>query len=563
MRRRTVFAALAGLCSLLLSCDPLSGSLPSGMVDSTLVQHVPYSGSFTYTVDPGATPRDVYFVFTNPSLSQNASQTPSVSGSIAVDGARVPAPASQQLPAYDSAPQTITDRIAEFNRNPYAYLPPQSQFGRPSAALISATPAQNDTAGVTTGTFYTDLDANGNGTSPILATCQAVVGPVTFADGRRRTLSVWVANAYSSEITGPMITALTSRFLQNPESLNEIYHWDTAVVGEPWGQQSFSNLIPWDPNNTVTVLLTHLNASYSGAVVVGFYWAKDNFITASLPGSNQRIMFYIDSNLYSMLHGAETVWDLANYWPKMVFSALAHEFQHMIQFYQKQALRGASVGTDTWINEMCSMLMEDLVADPAKLNVEGPRGLLTAGAGSPPISLGRIPGFNASSNASLAVAGSGFGLTQYSVAYAFGAWLARNYGGPDLLRRIVQSSATDSSAVVDAAGAYSGTTESMQRLLERWAASVLLSDTTTAPPGYRYNTGGWSSFTIGSVGFNLGSIDIFNYSPQLTTYSSTAAIPAPPYYSSNVYFLAASQLAASRTFSVTLPTGTDMSVVLK
>jgi hypothetical protein len=536
------------------------------MVNSTVVQHVPYSGSFTYTVDPGATPRDVYFVFTNPSLSQNASQAPSVArGSVAVDGVRVPAPASQQLPAYDSAPQTITDRISEFNRNPYAYLP-QSQFGRPSGSFISATPAQNDAPGVT-GTFYTDLDANGNGTSPILATCQTVVGPVTFTDGRKRTLSIWVANAYSSEITGPMITELTNRFLQSPPSPNDIYHWDTAVVGEPWGPQSFSNLIPWDPNNTVTVLLTHLNASYSGAVVVGFYWAKDNFTTASLPGSNQRIMFYLDSNLYStVLTGPphnETIWDPANYWPKIVFSTLAHEFQHMIQFYQKQALRGAKVGTDTWINEMCSMIMEDLVADPAKLNVEGPRGLFSPDAGSPGNILGRIPIFNQYSNASLAVAGSGFGLTQYSVAYAFGAWLIRNYGGPDLLRRIVQSTATDSSAVLDAAGAYSGKTESMQRLLDRWAASVLLSDTTTAPPGYRYNTGGWSSFTIGSVGFNLGSINIFNYTPQLTTYSSTAAIPAPPYYSSNVYFFAASKLARSRTFSLTLPAGIEMNVVLK
>jgi hypothetical protein len=567
MRRHALHLALAGACSMLLSCNPLlSGSLPAGMADIAMVQHVPYSGSFSYTVDPGATPRDVYFVFTNPSLTQNAAQTPAVaSGSIAVDGFSLPAPASQPLPSYNGAPQSLIDRIAEFNRDPHAYLP-LGHITRPSAALVSGLPAQNDVANTTTGSFYTDIDSSGNGTSPVNATCRAVVGPVSFADGRARTLSIWVDDTrWITEIDATMITALANRFLLNPESLNDIYHWDTSVVGEPWGPQGYSNLIPWDAKNTVTILLTHLNTSYSGSVVVGFYWAKDNFTTASLPGSNQRIMFYIDSKLYSAIETGppynESGWAATNYWPKIVFSTLAHEFQHMIQFYQKQVVLGASVGTDTWINEMCSMLMEDLVAD--KLGVEGPRGVLTADAGTPGNTLGRIPYFNASSNASLAVTGSSFGLTNYALAYAFGSWLIRNYGGPDLLKRIVQCAQTDYTAVINAAGAYSGRTESMERLLQRWSASVLLSDTTSAPPGYRYNTGGWTSFTAGSQSFNLGSIDIFNYSPQLTTYSSAAVIPAPPYYSSDVYFLAASKLSSSRTFSVTLPEGTVMSVVLK
>jgi len=527
------------------------------MVDIAKVQHVPYSGSFTYTVDPGASPHDVYFVFTNPSLTQNASQTPSVANvSITVNGSSVPAPASQPLPSFNSAPQSLTDRIAEFNRNPLANLS-QSSITSPSANTVS--PAGSDTVGAT-GSFWA---ANPNGTNTLVsvnATCQAHV-PVTFADGRTRTLSIWVDSAYPGEVTAAMVTALANRFLQSPETLNDIYHWDTSVVGEPWGPQNDPNFITWDSNNTVTILLTHLNASYSGPVIVGYFWAKDNFTATALPGSNERIMFYIDSKLYSSLNPPETGWAPTNYWPKIVFSTLAHEFQHMIQFYQKQVVLGATVGTDTWINEMCSMLMEDLVAD--KLGVEGPRGVSTPDAGSPGNTLGRIPSFNASSNASLAVAGSGFGLTQYSVTYAFGSWLIRNYGGPDLLKRIVQCPQTDSSAVVNAASAYSGRTESMERLLERWSASVLLSDTTTAPPGYRYNTGGWTSFTVGAQGFNLGSIDIFNYSPTLTTYGSTAAIPAPPYYSSNVYFLAASKLSAPQTFSLSLPAGTDMSVVLK
>jgi hypothetical protein len=559
MRRCAAPLLLAGSFLFLLSCNPLLGPLPSGMVSSAMVQQVPYSGTFTYSVDPGSTPRDVYFVFTNPSLTQDAASVPTVSGSISVNGKGIPAPAAQPLPSANSAPQSIAERIAEFNRNPRAYLPAPSAFPGPSAALVSALPAQNDVKNTTTGDFYTNLDAYGNGTGQITATCRAVNGPVSFADGRSRTLSVWVDNNYFTGTSTPDISSssaatLAAKFLVGPtENLADIYHWDTSVVGEPWGPQNDPSLINWDPHNTVTVLLTRLNSSYIGPVIVGFFWAKDNFTTSALPGSNQRIMFYIDSYLYSTN-------------PSLVYSTLAHEFQHMIQFYQKQVVLGVSVGTDTWINEMCSMLMEDLVA--YNLQVEGPRGVTLwsdGSAGTPGTvdNLDRIAGFNASSNASLAVTGSNFGLTQYAVAYAFGAWLIRNYGGPALLKRIVQCPQTDYTAVVNAASAFSGRTENMQGLLERWAASVLISDNASAPFGYRYNTGSWTSFSSGSQSFNLGSINVFNYSPTLTVYSASSPIPAGPYYSSNIYFKAAAQLAGPKTFTVSLPAGTVMSVVLK
>jgi len=556
MRRYAAPVVLAGVFAFLLSCNPLLGPLPSGMVSAAMVQQVPYSGTFQYTVDPGSTPRDVYFVFTNPSLTQNAASVPTVSGSISVDGKGIPAPASQPLSSTNSAPQSLTDRIAEFNRNPRAYLP-ASAFPGPSAAVVSSLPAQNDVADYvhatfTTGTFYTNLNADGTGAGPVSATCRDVVGPVSFADGRSRTLSVWVDDTYWNVDANQTTTAtFASKFLAGPaESSADIYHWDTSVVGEPWGPQNDPSLITWDPHNTVTILLTRLNGSYApgSPVIVGYYWAKDNFSTSALPGSNQRIMFYIDSYLY-------------NTNPTLVYSTLAHEFQHMIQFYQKQVVLGATVGTDTWINEMGSMIMEDLVAD--KLNVDGPRGVLTGDAGGANNNAGRFPLFNKYSNLSLAVTGSNFGVVQYSVAYAFGSWLTRNYGGPALLTRIVQCPQTDYTAVANAAAAFSGRTETMEGLLQKWAASVLISDDTSAPPGYRYNTGTWTSFSLGSETFNLGSINVFNYSPALTVYSSSVPIPAAPYYSSNIYFKAASMLAGPRTFSVTIPSGTGMSVVLK
>jgi hypothetical protein len=435
----------------------------------------------------------------------------------------------------------------------------------------TASPAGSDVVGAT-GIFWAADPSNVNNLISVSATCRAKMGPVTFADGRKRTLSVWVDNSvWNVDVGQTEVDALAGKFLQSPESQNDIYHWDTAVVGEPWGPQSYSDLITWDANNTVTILLSELNtaSAYSGAVTVGYFWAKDNFTTAALPGSNERIMFYIDSRLYGKTFAAgESGWQVTNYWPKLVFSTLAHEFQHMIQFYQKQVIQGALKGTDRWIDEMCSMIMEDLVAD--KQNVEGPRGvpLLNAAtsdpsAGPPGNTRGRIPAFNANSSLAL-IQPTTFDLKDYSVAYAFGAWLARNYGGAELLRRIVQCPQTDESAVINAVQQYTGSkTESLAGLLERWAAAVLLSDATTAPSGYRFNTGTWFTSSLGGESFNLGSIDFFNYNPTLTVYTSSSAIPAVSNHSSNVYFQAAKGLAGTRTWKVTVPTGVLMNVVIR
>lgn len=306
-------------------------------------------------------------------------------------------------------------------------------------------------------------------------------------------------------------------------------------------------------------------------MVVGSFWAKDNYSTAAVPGSNQRIMFYIDSRLYgSELEIGETSWNSTNYWPTSVFSTLAHEFQHMIQFYQKQVKLGAQDATDAWINEMCSMIMEDLVSDPEKMDNPGPRGLTTSdgSAGSPGNSSGRMPIFNYETYLQLDKS-SGFQLEDYSTAYAFGAWLARNYGGAELLRRVVQCTQTDQSAVVNAANAYSGRNDDFATLLMEWSTSVLLSDKSSSlPAGYRYNTGGWTTSSSGGQAFRLGSIDFFNY----YRYGSTAELGPYVYQpgrsrsaqpSSSLFYAAATDLKAAKTWSIKLPANVRMSVVVK
>jgi hypothetical protein len=558
---------VAAVCVLLLSGCPFTAALPGGTSSPVEVQHLTTTGSFTYTVDPGGAAKDVYFVFTNPNLTVDASQAPTVSAAaITVDGVAVQAPAATPLPAFNSNPRTLGSRIVEFNRKPIAHASP-TRPSRPSAAAVSGMNPADDTENVTTGTFYTDI-ANYSpyaGTTSVNATCRRVVH-ATLKDGTTRSLSIWVGDLYWASDLGSdpaRLDALATRFL-NATNSDDIYLWETDILGEPWGTTSFTNLIPWDSKKTITILLTELNSTYPAAsYIVGYFWEKDNYTISDVAGSNQRVMFYLDSRLYgNMLESGESSWAVTNYWPKIVISTLAHEFQHMIHYYQKAIVKGGSASADTWINEMCSMIMEDLVA--GKLGVEGPRGVspTDATAGSSGNSGGRIPYFNAYSNAPLAVT-SGYDVYDYSTSYAFGAWLARNYGGTELLRRVVQCKETDSTAVVNAVAEASGKTESMQRLLEKWAAAVLLSDTTTAPAGYRYNTGDWTTSTANGLTYSLGSINVFNYTPTPTLFTPDAPSSTKPYYSSNVYYLARSKLAAAKSFSITIPKGVVMSVVLR
>lgn len=365
-----------------------------------------------------------------------------------------------------------------------------------------------------------------------------------------------------------MVNDLAAKYLQSGLA-NDIYDWDTSVLGAEWGSTSYSNLIPF--NKEITILLSDIEADNSDTGgIVGYFWAGNNFTTASVSSSNQRIMFVIDAVMFANpttdgSSGTGT-WDpTTSYWPRIVYSTLAHEFQHMIQFYQKQVLYQIETDTDTWINEMCSMLMEDLVAD--KLNVEGPRGVTppTDGtAGGPGNTLGRFPDFDRFSYYPLAVTDN-FGLIDYSISYAFGSWLARNYGGASLLRKIVQSPYTDNTAIIKAVEAYTGRTdETFTMLLERWASAVLVSNLTDAPAGYRYNTGGWTTSSEGGIPYDLGSINVFNYSPALTVFGSSGAAPSSIFYhSSNVYYKAASGLTSSKTFKIELPSDALMSVIIE
>ena len=324
------------------------------------------------------------------------------------------------------------------------------------------------------------------------------------------TAAVWVADqewaatcASRGEcVTQEMVNAVADRFLR-PGGNNDIYDWVTTIFGAPWGPHDVLTpdgqplLLPAEAADEIHILMYDIDRDGVAPSTAGYYWSANNYLRQPdhplLQFSLERLILFMDSPLLSLSESE-------------FLDTLAHEFQHVIHFYQKPVLRDAI--SDSWLNEQASEMATDLIAD--QLMIPGPRGV--AGddptAGEPETQRGRLNGYNLY-NDSQVTTWDGSGIN-YSLNYAFGAYLARNYGGAALYRDIVQSDRSGVGAI-EAAVRGQGHDESFLDLLVNWAAATLLSDNTAAPAPYQYNTGNWRTSSTGSVEYRLGSINLYNY----------------------------------------------------
>ena len=338
-----------------------------------------------------------------------------------------------------------------------------------------------------------------------------------------RSVALWVADrewedtCYSRGdcVTQEMVDAVAERFLR-PGGSNDIYDWVTAVFGAPWGPHSVvgedgqPHLIPAEAAREIHIFLFDIGSDGypTGPRIVGYFSRLHNLLRQPdhplFRHSLERLAFFMDSPWMATADG-ET-WEISDRRPSAILGTLAHEFQHMIHYYQKPVLRDAV--SESWLNEQASEVAEDLIAD--RLMIDGPRAVAydDPTAGEPGNLRGRLPGYNLHNDIQVTT-WDGY-LANYSIVYAFGAYLARNYGGAALFGDIVQSDRAGVGAV-EGAVRFRGHDESFLDLLTNWAAATLLSDNTEAPAPYQYNTGTWRTSYSGGLEFRLGSINLYHY----------------------------------------------------
>ncbi|MDX1700621.1 MAG: cadherin domain-containing protein, partial [Melioribacteraceae bacterium] len=505
------------------------------------------------TLNLGTTPKDVYLLFTNTHTTSSSTPTVSHNKFISTQSQKVYVSQSEIV----AGPQVLhaPDYVQEFNSNSKNY------FIKTATAVqskILEIPEKNQDIVGEEQSFCTNINqVTGICIESTLATSRKVISDIITTYGTK-TLNVWVSNdsfgigcVKAECVTQEMVDELANSFLRNGLN-NDIYDWVTNIYGEEWGsaaQAKYSNLIGAD--DEITILLTDIDnddSAYGG--VVGFFWSKDNFDASNIAGSNERVMFYIDSVMFA---NGDNGWDIDDFWPKELISTLAHEFQHMINFYQKYIL--LDTNTDTWINEMLSESTEDLVA--TKIHHIGPRGVdYTDGSdGDPDNTFGRYPLFNANNTLSLTAWNNE--LRDYSKVNAFGAYLIRNYGGVKVLHDIMHNSFENEQALV---AAVQGTGKTFNDLLHEWGISVLLSDHIDAQRDqYSYNTNDFTVSLKEQTIYKMGSINFFNYFPEPNIETSMSTIEPQ----GNYYYLVGQGLTGDFNITITKGTNVIVSAVIK
>ncbi|HFQ62526.1 MAG TPA: hypothetical protein ENK39_09555 [Epsilonproteobacteria bacterium] len=525
----------------------------------TTTPHVESLGkgnSINATVNMGNTPKTLYVLLSNDATS---SATATITHNPKVFNVSEAKKVLTMSNMKNTSPTGVLKDLEDFKRNVHQLF---SHNFQAEAKIITVPKRQEDVAGQSK---VFKLDNSGSDTTT--ATARKIVSNVSSVFGTK-TLNIWVSDdsfdagsgcSKSKCVTQAMVDALASTFLQ-AGSDNDLYDWVSNVYGEEWGSNTngISNMI--GDTNEITILLTDISKdNNTNGGVLGFFHPKDNFLSTSVSGSNERIMFYADAVLFA--NGDSIgVWSIDDFWPKEMISTLAHEFQHMIHFYQKTILLTPNGDpTDTWINEMLAETTEDLVA--TKIKHTGSRGVAytDGSAGSTGNTLGRYPLFNGNNTLSLTEWNSQ--LSDYSKVNAFGAFLIRNYGGAKILHDIMHNAFVDEQAVVDAVHqAANGTGKTFDDLLSEWGVAVLLSDNANLPAGTpAYNTGDFTLDTYSNSTYEIGSVNFFNYNPQPLIQTTSGTVEKQ----GNYYYKVGDNLTGTVTVSLTLSGQTEATLIAK
>jgi hypothetical protein len=198
--------------------------------------------------------------------------------------------------------------------------------------------------------------------------------------------------------------------------------------------------------NDITVLISPVVDS------AGFFYSGDLYAPSQVQGgvSNQRKMFYLQFDLEEL-----TVEALA--------STMAHEFQHMINFYQR---RVNNLEEEDWLNEAMSGYAEHVCGYKVSTNNQSKALQMNqffAAIEALPLVIEPWPGEH----------------ENYGQVYLFGTWLGQQYGSSGSLASLLASLKVGSAAVAELTG------ETFETTFSKWMVALFVNDTTGNIYGYK------------------------------------------------------------------------------
>lgn len=320
-----------------------------------------------------------------------------------------------------------------------------------------------------------------------------------------------IGSADGDQITQKKAEELAEKFDSMYQGIRKVFGTESDEIISKYGFYTISdtkvNIVVYDIEDDYT------EKQNSG--VAGYFWPKDYYTATDTPASQDDVLplsnegkyFYVDSGFL-------------NKYPNMIYSTLAHEFQHMINFGQKYVNNGRN--SSTWSNEMMSMVCEDMIQDYLDIDLlDSPIGRLLEFAQGYYLSglTDWLPGNDVAYS--------------YAGAYAFGAYLARNYGGTSLIKQIATNQYVDQQAITQALQAI-GKNESFETVFKKYPQALLLDNAPAGVPSFNKSVEGIGGGMMPALNLftmvvqdELGNT--YSFKPGLMNTTANARVNLRPY----------------------------------
>ncbi len=413
----------------------------------------------------------------------------------------------ESLDNYISTTRSVADTTETSETSGWhCFIPEDVELPVISSRSVSATVGTGDnaqdedctSAGYVVGSeayFYIDTANNsGNPTNYQLAKC--------YLRAKGTYCNVWVVDGYywsdlgtkyyykwdedENEIIASdnsynveTVNKITASFvLEAQKKFDTMYVPITSVFGTPsdqiysWDHEAYVPLSYYDDTwsedyeikDPVNIIIYDIGKDKNNGGILGYFWGKDYFtnptnhvdesLKSEFPAnstlwySNEGKFFYIDSYY-------------ANTDEDEVISTLAHEFQHMIEYNEKTIKHGLSYGSAH--KEMKSMICEDLMKDL----LDNMRSSSSSSITGP---VTRLPHFAGSYLYNGVEEYSDYyTILSYAEAYAFGAFLIRNYGGVDFVKALCTNDKVEMEGIIAAIKTATGKTVTKADIMRDFA----------------------------------------------------------------------------------------------
>lgn len=244
------------------------------------------------------------------------------------------------------------------------------------------------------------------------------------------------------------ITISNNKFNALKETVDTIFEKEIQIFGS--NIPSGANLIDVDSSTKLDILIYDL---FGDAIkdqkqgTFGFFNPNDLYYNYS--NSNNCEVIHIDSNFlsydsneYNNQNGTES---------HLIDSTIIHEFQHLLNFCNKG-------DSNTWFNEMLSMCAEDIFQYTLNLtDNDSPKSRFSNSFYKPWLG---FKNWNESSSTEV--------LYNYANAYAFGAYLMRNYNGVKFIHEIATNDSVNEESITKALNDIGYTDENFYSVLNKF-----------------------------------------------------------------------------------------------